>query len=319
MKLLVTGGAGYIGSHLVRELARSEQYKITIADDLSNGCYTDTLTDVIEKRQINFHKCDLFHGEHVKELFDRFRFDAVIHLAASVDVGESVEKPLLYYQNNVASTLNVLSAMHCYGIKKFIFASSAAVYTTECPYAHSKAFIEEVCRHITMDDPAFGAITLRLFNVAGGDCRSKSHLIPKLLRAIHNNEEFTIYGANHATSDGTCIRDYIHVDDVVRAFISALDRVRPGHRSYNIGTGKGYSVREVIDKAKLITGKNVKTIDGPSRPGDSPKTIANINGTQEELGWKPEKSIEEIIESSYANLTKKIINFIPRFSSRAII
>jgi len=322
MNILVTGGAGYIGSHLVRSLSISRQYEVTVVDDLSNGCYTDTLTDILQRKLIHFHKCDLFHKEHVKELFDRFRFDVVIHLAASVDVGESMEKPLLYYQNNVTSTLNLLAAMHCYKVKRIIFASSSSVYNSHqrtktpihefegrvwgSPYAYSKVIIEDILDNLVELDPDFQATTLRFFNVAGGDCRSQTHLIPKLLRAINNNEEFTIYGTNYGNPDGTCIRDYIHVDDVVRALHLALNQYQTIDAPvYNIGSGEGHSVREVINLATEITGREPRIIEGSHRPGDVSYLVANIEKAEEELGWKPEKTFREIIESNYENIKNR--------------
>lgn len=310
-KVLVTGGAGYIGAHVAYELTKSG-YDVRIFDDLSNGL----------KRRVDGKFTDIVLGD----ILDRDALlkavegvDAVIHLAAKKAVEESVADPAKYYQNNVGGTLNLLAAMSIKGVKKLVFSSSAAVYSpTEkdavdeedptvplSPYGATKLLSEELISTVG-EAEKIANISLRYFNVVGsaipefGD-NSKDNLVPKVFLALKNGNHPEIYGTDYPTPDGTCIRDYIHVQDLARAHIAALKKCESGYVStvYNVGSGKGYSVREMMNQLSKSMGRDVGAIESPRRPGDSPKLIASTAKIERELGWKPEASLEEMIDSSW--------------------
>ena len=315
-KVLVTGGAGYIGAHVAAELLK-EGYSVRIYDDFSNGLHKRVdgkFRDIVEGDILDREKLiQAMHG-----------VDAVIHLAAKKAVEESVKNPLKYYQNNVGGTLNLLAAMSLKGVKKIVFSSSAAVYSpndkdaveetdpTEplSPYGATKLLSEQLISSVGAAEQ-ISHISLRYFNVVGsaipefGD-NSKDNLVPKVFLALKNGKRPEIYGTDYPTPDGTCIRDYIHVQDLARAHVAALKKTEMGYVSsvYNVGSGNGYSVREMMDQLSSTLGKDINPQESPARAGDSPKLIASIAKIEKELGWKPQATLKEMIDSSWAAESK---------------
>jgi UDP-glucose 4-epimerase len=311
-KVLVTGGAGYIGAHVAAELLKAG-YSVRIYDDFSNGLHKrvdGNFRDIVEGDILDREKLiQAMHG-----------VDAVIHLAAKKAVEESVKNPLKYYENNVGGTLNLLAAMTVKGVKKIVFSSSAAVYSPNdkdaveetdptvplSPYGATKLLSEELITTVGNAEQ-ISHISLRYFNVVGssipafGD-NSKDNLVPKVFLALKNGKRPQIYGTDYPTPDGTCIRDYIHVQDLALAHVAALKKTESGFVSsiYNVGSGKGYSVREMMNQLSSTIGKNINPEESPARAGDSPKLIASTAKIERELGWKPTATLKEMIDSSWA-------------------
>ena len=311
-KVLVTGGAGYIGAHVAAELLKAG-YSVRIYDDFSNGLHKrvdGSFRDIVEGDILDREK--LIHAMH--------GVDAVIHLAAKKAVEESVKNPLKYYENNVGGTLNLLAAMTVKGVKKIVFSSSAAVYSPNdkdaveetdptvplSPYGATKLLSEELITTVGNAEQ-ISHISLRYFNVVGaaipsfGD-NSKDNLVPKVFLALKNGKRPQIYGTDYPTPDGTCIRDYIHVQDLALAHVAALKKTESGFVSsiYNVGSGNGYSVREMMDQLSATLGKDINPEESPARAGDSPKLIASTAKIERELGWKPSATLKEMIDSSWA-------------------
>jgi len=315
-KVLVTGGAGYIGAHVAAELLK-EGYSVRIYDDFSNGLH----------KRVDGKFRDIVEGD----ILDRAKLvqamqgvDAVIHLAAKKAVEESVKNPLKYYENNVGGTLNLLAAMSLKAVKNLVFSSSAAVYSpndkdaveetdaTEplSPYGATKLLSEQLISTVGAAEQ-ISHVSLRYFNVVGsaipefGD-NSKDNLVPKVFLALKSGKRPEIYGTDYPTPDGTCIRDYIHVQDLARAHVAALKKTETGYVSsvYNVGSGKGYSVREMMDQLSQTLGKDIDPQESPARAGDSPKLIASIAKIDKELGWKPQSTLKEMIDSSWAAESK---------------
>jgi UDP-glucose 4-epimerase len=311
-KVLVTGGAGYIGAHVAAELLKAG-YSVRIYDDFSNGLHKrvdGNFRDIVEGDILDREKLiQAMHG-----------VDAVIHLAAKKAVEESVKNPLKYYENNVGGTLNLLAAMNVKGVKKIVFSSSAAVYSPNdkdaveetdptvplSPYGATKLLSEELITTVGNAEQ-ISDISLRYFNVVGssipafGD-NSKDNLVPKVFLALKNGKRPQIYGTDYPTPDGTCIRDYIHVQDLALAHVAALKKTESGFVSsvYNVGSGKGYSVREMMNQLSATIGKDINPEESPARAGDSPKLIASTAKIERELGWKPTATLKEMIDSSWA-------------------
>ena len=315
-KVLVVGGAGYIGSHMVKDLLDAGYGVITL-DDLSTG-HRELVPggEFIEGR--------LGDTVLLDNLFSTHTISAVMHFAAFSLVGESVEKPLKYYRNNMAATAELLDSMIRHNVKRFIFSSTAAVYgepvdipITEnhpCnptnPYGESKIAVERMLKDC---DSAYGLkyISLRYFNASGADesgeigerHTNETHLIPLVLEvATGRRENIKIFGTNYPTPDGTCIRDYIHVSDLTRAHLLALKALLSGGDSaiYNLGNNRGYSVREVIELARKVTGKPIPVIEADKRPGDTAILIASSDNIKERLGWKAEyEDLETIIKTAW--------------------
>jgi UDP-glucose 4-epimerase len=311
-KVLVTGGAGYIGAHVAAELLKAG-YSVRIYDDFSIGLHKrvdGNFRDIVEGDILDREKLiQAMHG-----------VDAVIHLAAKKAVEESVKNPLKYYENNVGGTLNLLAAMTVKGVKKKVFSSSAAVYSPNdkdaveetdptvplSPYGATKLLSEELITTVGNAEQ-ISHISLRYFNVVGaaipafGD-NSKDNLVPKVFLALKNGKRPQIYGTDYPTPDGTCIRDYIHVQDLALAHVAALKKTESGFVSsiYNVGSGNGYSVREMMNQISATLGKDINPEESPARAGDSPKLIASIVKIERELGWKPTATLKEMIDSSWA-------------------
>lgn len=314
-KILVTGGAGYIGSHMVDMLV-SRGYETYVLDSLVSG-YADAVLGA-ELIQGDFGDTELLH-----KLFQQHKFDAVMHFAGFIQVGESVQNPSKYYQNNVANTLNLLDVMTEYKVSKFIFSSTAAVFGEPeyvpidglhpkkpvNPYGHSKLMVEQILQDY---DVAYGlkSVCLRYFNAAGADPETRlgerhdpeTHLIPLVLQvASRRREEIYIYGDDYDTPDGTCIRDYIHIVDLCEAHLLALQSLLKGGTSdaYNLGNGAGYSVLEIIETAKKITGKDIKVVTAERRAGDPARLIADSSRAKQELGWQPQYDLAAIVRHAW--------------------
>lgn len=313
--ILVTGGAGYIGSHVVKELLRQGHQPI-VYDNLQTG----HRRAVIEALFIEGNLAD---QERLKKTFHSYSIDAVMHFAADCLVGESVKDPLKYFNNNVKNSLQLLEILEENNIKKFVFSSSAAVYgepekipiTEEhpCiptnPYGETKWIFEKVLQAF-QDLGKLNYISLRYFNAAGADPEGKlgedhspeTHLIPLVLKSVLNGDFVPIYGTDYDTPDGTCIRDYIHVTDLAQAHVLALDKLEQEGISgiYNLGNGNGYSVREVIETARKVTGKNIVAIESLRRPGDPARLVASSEKIRNELGWIPKyPDLETIVETAW--------------------
>jgi UDP-glucose-4-epimerase GalE len=321
-RILVTGGAGYIGSHTVR-LLLERGYEIAVVDDLSNGYRHNVPADLL-------HEINLLNGGALAGLMRQERFDAAIHFAAFAEVGESMREPARYFENNVSGSLSLLGAMVEAGVKHMVFSSTAAVYGTPRsspiredvpiqpvnPYGESKAMVERMLRwfdeihHLT-------SVTLRYFNAAGADPEGRlgeehdpeSHLIPLVLRAIATGRPVTVFGGDYETPDGSCIRDYIHVDDLAEAHILALEYLCGGGASerFNVGTGAGHSVLEVISAAEIVTGRKVPYVVGPRRAGDPPSLVAAADKLRATLGWAPRYAdLRTIVEHAWRFAGKRL-------------
>lgn len=316
MSILVCGGAGYIGSHMVAELLENGE-DVIILDSFVKGHKEAVLGGKI-------YEGDLRDKEILRKVFTENKIDAVIDFAAFSLVGESVEKPLKYFENNVYSTLCLLQAMKEYGTKYIVFSSTAATYGEPenipileqdktfptNPYGESKLMVEKMLKWC---DKAYGIkyTALRYFNAAGAhisgkigeDHRPESHLIPIILQvALGQREKIMIYGDDYNTPDGTCVRDYIHVTDLASAHLLALQRLKNGGESkiYNLGNGKGFSVKEVIDVTRKVTGVNIEAQVDKRRPGDPAILIASSEKAKKELNWNPKyDSLETIIQSAW--------------------
>ena len=303
MRVLVTGGAGYIGSHAVRDLLAAGHHPVTI-DDLSEG-HAGALAGE------TFHRGTIEDGDLVRRILREERVEAVLHFAASCLVGESVADPAKYYRNNLTASLTLLDAMRAEGVAKIIFSSTCATYgdpvavpMTEDhpqspvnPYGETKLGVERALRDY---GAAYGirSAALRYFNAAGAapggtigeDHRPETHLIPIVMSAaLGRRPEVEVFGADYPTPDGTCVRDYIHVDDLARAHtlaLAALDR-EPAYKAYNLGTGKGYSVLEVIRLAERVAGRRIPHRVVGRRAGDPPVLVAASTKVRSELGWTP--------------------------------
>ncbi|MBL4936251.1 UDP-glucose 4-epimerase GalE [Clostridium sp. YIM B02515] len=316
MSILVCGGAGYIGSHMVAALLEKGE-EVVILDNLQKGHRDAVLGGKL-------YEGDLRDRAVLDKVFTENKIEAVIDFAADSLVGESVTEPLKYFENNVGGTLSLLRAMKDHNVKNIVFSSTAATYGEPesipiveddktfptNPYGESKLAVEKVLKWC---DNAYGIkyTALRYFNAAGAhpngkigeDHSPESHLIPLILQtALGKREKIMMFGDDYNTEDGTCVRDYIHVMDLASAHLLAVDRLRKGGESriYNLGNGKGFSVKEVIEVARKVTGREIKAEVAPRRAGDPAVLIASSAKAMEELGWKPEfNSLETIIETAW--------------------
>ena len=311
MKIFVTGGAGYIGSICVEEML-GRGHEVAVLDNLTEGHGA-----AVDPRAV-FFKADLADREAVTRAIGEFAPEAVMHFAANALVGESMENPSKYFRNNVSSGINLLDAMVENGVKKLVFSSTCATFGVPermpidetlpqrpiNPYGESKLMFEKILRWY---DEIHGLrfTALRYFNAAGASekfgehHRIETHLIPNVLKvALGQKDAVEIYGTDYATPDGTCIRDYIHILDLADAHIRALGRGQSGF--FNLGTGGGTSVREVIDCCRRVTGREIKVSEKPRRAGDPPRLIASSDKIRAELGWEPKfQEIEAIVRSAW--------------------
>jgi len=315
-KILITGGAGYIGSHLVKKML-AENKKIVIFDNLSRG-HKESIPEGVD-----FENVDLRNIDRLKEAFEKYDISSVIHFAAFAYVGESVEKPALYYRNNLAGSLNLLECMHEREIDKLVFSSTCSLYGNPDkvpiseeqqvnpinPYAKTKLAVEYALNDFSV---AYGIkyVALRYFNAAGADFDAQigeshdpeTHLIPLVLQVAHGKRDLVkIFGNDYNTDDGTCIRDYIHVNDLADGHIRALEYLKKDGLSthINLGTGNGYSVLDIIKTAEKVTGKKIKFEIIERRPGDPDILVADNKKAKELLGWVPECTLEDIISSAW--------------------
>jgi UDP-glucose 4-epimerase len=311
MKILVVGGAGYIGS-VCAELLLDQGHGVTIFDNLSEG-HRRALDPRAE-----FVEGDLVDRQSIEKTLAKQQPDAVMHFAANALVGESMQNPSKYFRNNVANGLNLVDAMISAGVAKIIFSSTCAIFGPPervpidetmpprpiNPYGESKLAFEKILRWYG-EIHGLKFVSLRYFNAAGAsakfgeDHRVETHLIPNVLKvALGQKPNVEIFGTDYETPDGTCIRDYIHIVDLARAHILALNATRSDF--YNLGTGGGASVRDVIDSCRKITGRNIGIVEKPRRPGDPPRLIASSEKIKRELGWQPQfQSLDAIIESAW--------------------
>lgn len=311
MRIFVTGGAGYIGSVCVEELLNAG-YEVAVFDNLSEGH-----RQAIDSRA-KFIQADLSEREAILAAVRDFKPEAVMHFAANALVAESMQNPSKYFRNNVSAGINLIDAMVEAGVKKLVFSSSCATYGTPDkipiderqlqrpinPYGQSKLMFETILRWYEQIH-GLVHVNLRYFNAAGAsekfgeDHRIETHLIPNVLKvALDQKENVEIFGEQYSTPDGTCIRDFIHVQDLAAAHILALKRDTSA--SYNLGTGEGFSVRQVIDVARKVTGHAIPAVVKPARAGDPPRLVAGAHRISKELGWKPKHiRIHPIIESAW--------------------
>lgn len=315
MRILVTGGAGYVGSHCLRHLLR-EGHEVVVYDNLYQGHAAAVPAGLLVEG-------DLSDRDKLAALMRERQIEAVMHFAALALVGESVQKPELYYRNNVLGSFHLLEAMRESGVRKIVFSSTTATYGTPetmpiaestpqqpiNPYGFSKLVVERM-----LDDYAaahgFGFAALRYFNAAGAaadgsigeDHTPESHLIPIVLQvALRQRPSISIFGDDYPTPDGTCVRDYVHVEDLATAHLAALERLSPGKAiKVNLGSGRGYSVREVIEACRSISGHTIPSVTAPRRAGDPPELIADARLARSLLNWRPKyDTIESIVETAW--------------------
>lgn len=315
---LVCGGAGYIGSHFVRQLMKTNSYKIVILDNLSKGHSSAV------PAEIAFEKGDLRSKQDLESVFSTHKPDVVFHFCASIEVGESCIDPLKYYENNLVGTIYLLQAMQKHGAKYFVFSSTAALFGTpervpiaendttipQNPYGETKLAVETLLKWC---DECIGIkyVCLRYFNACGADEEGdigedhdpESHLIPLILQVpLGKREKIFIFGDDYETRDGTCIRDYVHVTDLAQAHVKALEHVMKTNVSdhFNLGSGVGYSVKEIIEAARQVTGHPIPEEVKSRRAGDPAELIASSEKAKKVLGWKPQyNSIQDIVASAW--------------------
>lgn len=317
MNVLVTGGAGYIGSHAVKRLLAGG-HRVVVLDNLFRGHRKAV------PAAAGFEQLDLLQTEAIANALTHHRIECVMHFAALAYVGESVGDPLWYYENNTAGTISLLKAMKTAGVDRLVFSSTCATYgqpekmpITEDtpqspinPYGWSKLFVERVLLDYSASRKDFAFAALRYFNVAGSardgsigeDHEPETHIIPVILNtALGKRASVSVFGDDYATPDGTCIRDYIHVEDLVDAHAVVMGVLKPGEkRFYNLGIGKGMSVKQVIDAAKKVTGATIKVEMAPRRAGDPPTLYANADKIKRELGWSAKiTDLGEMVESAW--------------------
>ncbi len=329
MKILVSGGTGYIGSHTCVELIK-QGMEVVIFDNLCNS--KEEVVDRIEKItgvRPAFYKADMLHKEELRQVFEDHSFDAVIHFAGLKAVGESVAKPLLYYKNNISGTINLCELMAEYGCKRIIFSSSATVYgspktvpiredfplSTTNPYGSTKLMLERVLSDLTVADPEWSVILLRYFNPIGAH---ESGLLGESPNGIPNNlmpyiaqvaagilPELGVFGNDYDTPDGTGVRDYIHVVDLARGHVNSVSKVMntKGVNVYNLGTGKGYSVLDIVKAFEEANGIHIPYVIKDRRPGDIAVCYADPSKAREELGWEAEYDLPRMCRDSW-NFTR---------------
>jgi UDP-glucose 4-epimerase len=325
MRVLVTGGAGYIGSHTVVELLNAD-YDVVVVDNLDNSC-EESLKRVEQVcgRDVEFHEVDILHRNALSAVFATGPVDAVIHFAALKAVGESVEQPLRYYHNNITGTLVLCEVMREHGVKDIVFSSSATVYgdphavpITEDfplhatnPYGHTKLMMEQILTDVQVANPDWNVALLRYFNPVGahesGEIGEDPNGIPNNLLpfiaqvAVGRLERLSVFGGDYSTRDGTGVRDYIHVVDLAVGHLQALDKLaeKPGRVAYNLGTGSGNSVLEMVNAFEKASGKKIPYEIVDRRPGDIPECYADPTLAQTEIGWRASRGIDEMCSDTW--------------------
>lgn len=324
MKLLVTGGAGYIGSHTAVELL-TKGHDVVVIDNLSNSSREAIKrVEEISGKSVEFHEADVRNREALDTIFATGDIDAVIHFAGLKAVGESVEKPLMYYENNIDSTLVLIEAMQASGVKKLVFSSSATVYGSAPipysedsvvgqgitnPYGRTKYFIEEIIRDVTVADPTFEGTILRYFNPIGAHPSGRigedpsgipNNLMPYITQvATGRREKLNVFGGDYETVDGTGVRDYIHVDDLAAGHVAAIEHSKPGFEAYNLGSGVGVSVLELVHAFEKASGQDIPYEIVDRRAGDLPEFYARADKAREVLGWSVQRSLEDACADSW--------------------
>ena len=332
MKILVTGGTGYIGSHTVCELLNNN-YEVVIVDNLCNS-KREVIESVkeITKKDVSFYEIDLRNKEELRNIFKENKIDGVIHFAGLKAVGESVKEPLMYYDNNLISTLVLLEVMKEFNCKNIVFSSSATVYgnqgnpkyvetmkkqTPSSPYGKTKDMIEEILEDLYISDNEWNITLLRYFNPIGAHETGligenpngiPNNLMPYVLKvAVGELECLTIFGDDYETPDGTCIRDYIHVVDLAKGHLKAIDKIfnqTPSINVYNLGSGNGISVKQIVETFEKVNDIKLNHKYGERREGDLPEYFADPSKALNELNWKTEKTLEDMCKDSY-NFIKK--------------
>ncbi len=335
MRILITGGAGYIGSHVVKLLLEDTSHNLTIIDNLSTG-FMETIEALKTVRDFDFIEADLSNWDEIEGIFKARNFDVVIHFAASLIVPESVEKPIKYYLNNTANGANLINMCLKYGVRKFIFSSTAAVYGEPAPedaksgigedfpknpinpYGKSKLFVENILNDAALANPDFKYVAFRYFNVAGASpdlkigqrTKNATHLVKVAAQtALGKRDKMFIFGNDYPTRDGTCIRDYIHVVDLAKAHIDAIYYLDNGKNDvFNVGYGRGYTVKEVIDTMKKVSGVDFKVEVAPRRAGDPAVLISNCSKIVEKMGFNPVYDSLDTICKTALEWEKKLID-----------
>ena len=329
MKILITGGAGYIGSHVAKALLEANRHDVVILDNLCKGSMR-AIEALRKIGEFEFVQESLENTPVIEKLFKREKFDAIIHFAAFIEVFESTQNPLKYYLNNTANAMNLIALANKYGVKDFIFSSTAATYgepdipqvSEETPqnpinpYGRSKLMVEWVLKDVAAANPNFKYGILRYFNVAGAasdgtigqNYPNATHLIKVATQTIvGKRDKMSIFGDDYDTKDGTCIRDYIHVEDLASAHLAVLDYLQSNDSAvFNVGYGTGFSVKEVVNEAKKVSGVDFKVQIAPRRAGDPACLISNADKIRTKTSWHPEhESLDEIILSAL-NWEKKL-------------
>ena len=331
MNILVTGGTGYIGSHTTVELLQNG-HTVEILDNLINS--KKSVLDRIEEltgTKPKFHQIDLLDANQLDQLFENTNFDLVIHFAGLKAVAESVEQPLRYYDNNITGTLNLLKSMQNHNVKSLIFSSSATVYgdqgIEQCvetletgikltnPYGKTKYMIEEILKDLATADPEFKIIALRYFNPVGNHPSGTlgedpngipNNLMPIIMRVYQGKiPELSIYGNDYDTEDGTCLRDYIHVVDLAKGHLAAIQGLKPGFEAYNLGTGHPTSVLEMVTAFEKASGQPLPHKFAPRRPGDLPKLYADPSKAERDLHWHADLTVDDAIKDTLTFLNHK--------------
>jgi len=316
MKVLVTGGAGYIGSFMTKRLLERGD-EVVVVDSLERGHKEAVDT------KAKLYAGNLLNKEFVYKIFSENKFDAVIHFAGYISMNESMQNPYLYFQNNIFASLNVMEEMVKTNTNNFIFSSTAGVYgnpiklpipedhpkNPENPYGESKLMVEKLMSWY-QETHGINSVALRYFNASGASLDGKlgenhdpeSHIIPNIMKAILNSESFKLFGTDYDTKDGTCVRDYIHVIDLVEAHVLAIEKLMKdkGMFAYNVGTGNGYSNKEVIEMVRRVSGKDFQIEESARRPGDADTLIADASKIKGELGFSPKYSdLETIVKTAW--------------------
>ena len=328
MNILLTGGLGFIGSHVACILGNYKEYKIIIVDNLDNSkreTFNNILSIVKYSDNLTFIEGDILHKDVLESIFTKYEIDSVIHFASLKAVGESIENPLLYYNKNINGLLNILEVMKNNGTKRLIFSSSATVYGNENelpiketdkvginisnPYGKTKYFQEEILKDFIKVNEDFEIIILRYFNPVGAHSSGKigedpndtpNNLFPYILRvSIGEYERLNIYGDNYDTIDGSCVRDYIHVMDLSEGHVKALEKIKKGLNIYNLGTGKGISVLEMVKTFEEVNKCKIPYKIMERRNGDIGEIFADVSKANDELGWKANKTLKDICKDGY--------------------
>lgn len=318
MKILITGGAGYIGSHCVLEMLK-RKFELVVFDNFSTGHF-ETIEQLLSIKEFDFIQGDLKNKNEIEEVFQKHKIDAVIHFAAYSQVTESMKEPQKYYENNVLGTKNLLDSMVKNNVKKIVFSSTASTYGEPeyipidenhpqnpiNPYGESKLLIEKM-----MDEYdelySLKSVRLRYFNVVGAngivgeEHNPETHLIPNILKASNEDKTFYLFGDDYNTNDGTCVRDYIDVHDLIEAHLLALDYLKQENKTnfFNLGTSSGYTTKEVFELCQKVIGKKINIEIKPRREGDPVILVADNKKAYEVLGWKPKISLENSIKAAY--------------------